>query len=430
MDPLSLRELNLRIKACLDENFTDSYWVIAEIGELHLNQRGHCYMELVEKSDDEILAKIRATIWSYTYRNLSGWFESITHESLRPGMNILANGVVNFHPVFGLSLNIRDIDPKYTLGERARRRQEIWARLKEDGIAEMNKEIQLPDVPQCIALIASPTSAGYQDFMEQLKYNMHHYAFSVTLFPAVMQGREAEKSLIMGMMEAHKHIDKFDLLVIIRGGGATVDLDCFDSYNLASHVAQYPIPVITGIGHERDETITDLVANTSLKTPTAVAEFMIAGCRQFEDKIDELLLKLTELARGTIDDNKFRLEDRMQKLRFSVKNCMERNTNQWKNAMQKINFTVIKKTTQMKNQLDINRKAILRVPLEYLEEQRILLMNIDKRIELLDPVKVLKRGYSITRKNGLPVKDAGSLSEGDVLETRFYKGKTKSKIIR
>ena len=287
MEHFSLFELNKLINEVLVKNLEPSYWIVAEIGEMRHNRNGHCYLELVEKEDDKIKAKSRATIWSYTYRNLSGWFEAITGESLKPGMKILCNATIQFHEVYGFSLNIKDIDAQYTLGERAKRKQDIIAKLQDDGIFDMNKELELPTVPQKIAVISSETAAGYGDFMDHLVNNEYAYSFDIQLFNSTMQGDQAEASIVDSMHQVFGRIDDFDLLVIIRGGGASLDLDCFDSYDIGSHIAQFPIPVITGIGHERDETIADLVAHTKIKTPTAVAEFIISGTRNFELQLDE-----------------------------------------------------------------------------------------------------------------------------------------------
>jgi exodeoxyribonuclease VII large subunit len=428
MDQLTLSELNNLIKNCIEENFSASYWIIAEISELRVNQKGHCYLELVEKDRDEILAKMRATIWSYAYRNLSGWFEAITGESLKPGIKILANVQVNFHVVFGMSLNIRDIDPKYTIGERARRRQEIFEKLQKDGIAEMNKELLLPLVPQRIAVIASPTSAGYQDFIQQLGSNPYRYQFHIILFQAIMQGKEAEDSIIHAMLEANESLDDFDLLVIIRGGGATLDLDCFDSYELASHVAQFPLPVITGIGHERDETITDLVANTKLKTPTAVAEFLITGCRQYDEKIDELFAYIAEYAKRAVNEENYTLEDISQKIRFLTLARFEKNLYGLRQAKEKFKYVVQYKVEQMISKIDKNQYSLINTIKNKLMHQKNRLDYLNSKLTLLDPEMILSRGFSITRLKDRIIKEAAQLKTDDIIETEFFKGKVKSKI--
>lgn len=429
MDQLSLRELNERIRNCIEEKFSISFWIVAEISELRVNQRGHCYLELVEKEGDEILAKSRATIWSYAYRNLSGWFESITGDSLRPGIKILANVLVSFHEVFGLSLNIRDIDPKYTIGERAKRRQEILEKLQKDGIAEMNKELPLPLVPQRIAVIASSTSAGYQDFIQQLGSNPFGYRFRIELFQAMMQGKEAERSIIQAMLAVNSNLDEFDLLVIIRGGGATLDLDCFDSYELASHVAQFPLPVVTGIGHERDETITDLVANTKLKTPTAVAEFIISGCRRYDENIEELFVYIADYVKQRLKEEDYLLEDIRQKVRFLVLARVDKYLYGLQQMIEKFNYSVQYKMEQMIGRIDKNENNLLHTIRHLINRQKNLLDHLASKLNLLDPGSILRRGFSITRLKGQVVSNASRLNKDETIETEFYKGKVKSKII-
>ncbi len=429
MEYLSLKELINEIKVCLEENFDQSYWVVAEISELKVNQKGHCYMDLVEKENDEILAKIRATIWSYTYRNLSGWFEAITHVTLKPGMKILCNAVVNYHEVYGLSLNIRDIDPKYTIGERALRRQEILNKLTKDGVINMNKEIPLPLVAQRIAIIASQTSAGYQDFIEQLKFNPFGYRFDLSLFPAVMQGREAELSIINALIEAHNGIDSYDLLVIIRGGGASLDLDCFDSYDLASHVAQFPIPVVTGIGHERDETITDIVANTKLKTPTAVAEFLIGGLRKFEERIDDLYLYIADFVLQSVKEHAYRLEELSHNLKYLSKHHIEKKENRLADMIRQFIYGSKIKINGINAKINEGKRIIRKNSLAIINQHYRNLGNHQSRIADLNPKNVLKRGFSITRQKGAAIKDPEKINKEEKIVTELYKGKIITKII-
>lgn len=429
MEHLSLSELNRRIRDCIEKNFAATYWMVAEISELRVNQRGHCYLELVEKEGDEILAKTRATIWSYAYRNISGWFESITGDSLRPGIKILANVTVNFHEVFGLSLNIKDIDPKYTIGERAKRRQEILDKLQKDGIADMNKELPLPLVPQRIAVIASATSAGYQDFIEQLGVNPFGYRFRVELFQAVMQGKEAERSIIQAMLAVNQSLDEFDLLVIIRGGGATLDLDCFDSYELASHVAQFPLPVVTGIGHERDETITDLVANTKLKTPTAVAEFIISGCRRYDEKMEELFNYIADYAKQRLKEEAYLLDDIRQKISFLALGRMDKNFYGLQQMKEKFNYATRNKIEQMMARINKCENNLLHTIRHLISHQKNHLDHLGSKLNLLDPESILRRGFSITRLNGHVIRDASRLNKEDTIDTEFSTGKVKSKII-
>ena len=309
MQYISLLELNNLIRQTLDSSLAPYYWVVAEISELRVVQKGHCYLELVEKESNYLQAKLRATIWAYDYRNISGWFESTTGETLKPGMKVLAKLRVEFHELYGISANIKEIDPQFTLGERARKKQEVIAKLVADGVFDMNKQLLLPYVPQRIAVISSATAAGYGDFMHHLQQNEKGYDFQVKLYSAVMQGSEAPGTIIAALHDIHSNLELYDVIVIIRGGGAQVDMDCFDDYELASHIAQFPLPVITGIGHERDESIADLVAHTKLKTPTAVSAFLISGVATFEQRIDRLAQRIENNVRHICQAQSYRLEE-------------------------------------------------------------------------------------------------------------------------
>jgi len=399
MEHLSLYELNKKISDVLAKNLEPSYWVVAEIGQLQTNRKGHCYLELVEKVEDQIKAKTRATIWSYTYRNLSAWFEGITGQSLKAGMKILFNATIQFHEVYGFSLNIRDIDAQYTLGERARKRQEIIEKLQDDGVFDMNKELSLPPVPQNIAVISSETAAGFGDFMNQIAGNEYGYDVRVDLFNAVMQGDEAVASIVNAMHEAFENISDYDLLVIIRGGGATLDLDCFDSYDLGSHVAQFPIPIVTGIGHERDETITDMVAHTKMKTPTAVAEFIISGFRNFEIELMEKFNVMSNKLEQAIDkDSQYidQMSFRFQRSAHQKLNTQEIKLNNWTKNLHYSHQNILRFQNQKLGEL---QQALKRSP-SLLIKNQALLEHLEKEINVLDPENVLQRGYSITTING------------------------------
>jgi len=260
-EQLSLSELNSLVKEALQLAFPEQLWVVAEIGELKVNRTGHCYIELVEKDNitNEISARARATIWSWQFRFIQPYFETTTGQALTAGLKVLISVSVEFHEVFGYSLNIKDIDPNYTLGDMARRRAEIIRKLEDEGIIDMNKEIPLPEIPSRIAIISSPTAAGYEDFMNQLANNEAGYKFYTRLFPSTMQGTDAPKSIIAALNSIFEIETMFDVVVIIRGGGSQMDLNCFDDYDLAVNISQFPLPVLTGIGHEKDESIADLV---------------------------------------------------------------------------------------------------------------------------------------------------------------------------
>ncbi len=396
MQHISLEELNHLIKKTLDKTLEPSYWVVAEIAELRTNYNGHCYLEFVEKNEQsgKVLAKIKGTIWSYSFRTISAWFKSITGEELRAGLTVLANVQVQFHEVYGLSLNVKDVDPNFTLGERARKKQEIIAKLEADGIFEMNKALALPRVPQRIAVISSATAAGYGDFMNQVTQNEYGYTVKTTLFPATMQGDTAPETLISALMQIHTKLAAFDAVVIIRGGGAQVDLDCFDHYELAAHIAQFPLAVFTGIGHERDETICDLVAHTSLKTPTAVAEFILRGMRQYHENITLLFESIGTKVNRRIEQANYELREKSHNLKNNFSKILNSRANKTDRLAQQITHGVANTLTSAKNRLQI----------------------LEKTFDLIDPKNVFRKGYSFTSKNGKSI-NGQQIKEGDILET-------------
>jgi len=462
---LKLSELNGMVKKAIGEAFTSPIWVIAEISELKTNRSGHCYLNLIEKEEngDAIVAQARATIWSYTFRMLQPFFESTTGQQLTEGIKVLVSVSVEFHELYGYSLNIRDIDPTYTLGDLARRRREIINRLHSEGVAEMNKELELPLVPQKIAIISSPTAAGYQDFIDQLTNNPAGYHFDLKLFPAVMQGNQAETSIISALEQIYLYENFFDAVVIIRGGGSQADLSCFDNYNLAYFITQFPLPVITGIGHEKDDSIVDLVAHTRLKTPTAVAEFLISGVAQFDLHLDELknsfvgiitglisesnkdieqiARMIAPLIREKISKSNNRLNQTIWKLDNSVKIFIQTRNHQLERKEETVrfefkNFTqlqlrVLEKTTRTLSgtlrQITIARHDQLTRKMQRSETLfrgalsdsfHYLDLSLQKA-QLTDPNKILARGYSITTYNGRALKDANMLKEGVLIETRM-----------
>ena len=421
MQHFSLYELNQKIKSVLSAELEPSYWVIAEIGEMRVGQNGHCYLDLVEKNEDYLYAKIRATIWSSTFRGLGAWFESITGESLRSGLKILAQVEVKFHHLYGLSLNIKDIDAQFTLGERALKRQQVINQLVEDGVFEMNQALTLSEVPQRLAVISSPAAAGLGDFMDQLSGNRFGYGFKIDLFKAKMQGNEAAKSIIQALhriYELYERHPRYDCVVIIRGGGAQVDLDCFDNYDLAAHVAQFPLPIITGIGHERDETVIDLVANTRKKTPTAVAEFLIGQLQTFEARLDELARSLIQITENTLAEQDYRLEKLKSALKLSVVSRLLNQTHQLDQLKISLKNTSITKLAHQQDQIGQLRSSLEQSSRRMMQEQALKLESTGKLIQLLDPETILERGFSITYADGIPLQNAKQLPIGTQITTK------------
>lgn len=448
----SLYQLNQQIKQQLTEAFGQPQWVIAEISEINTNRSGHCYLELIEKSadNDQIIAKARATIWSFTYRMLKPYFETTTGQVLTRGLKVLVKATVEFHEVFGLSLNISDIDPSYTMGDMARRRREIILRLEEEGIARMNKEIELALVPQKIAIISSPSAAGYEDFIKQLEHNSRGYKVYHHLFPAVMQGKDAEQSIIHALERVFEHDLFFDAVAIIRGGGSTADLLCFDGYELAANVAQFPIPVLTGIGHERDESVVDLVSHTRLKTPTAVAEFIINTIDGFYNNLMMLQDGIVTGTQRYIDQNRHLLDTLPHRLKSTTQTHLNKqgqylstafhrtqNGAQQILASHKHQLSQLSEQCKYKSAKYINKKnqhldflkSTLSLELKgYFRDQKQKIALLEKTSLLLNPFEILKKGYTITAINGQILKTSTVLKPGDLITTHFSDGDIKSRV--
>lgn len=408
MNSISLSELTGQIQAVIRQNFSNTIWVRAEISELRENG-GHCYLELIEKESDSdhIIAKVRANIWSGTYRMLKPYFESSTGESFRAGMTVLVSVVVEFNGLYGFSLNIRDIDPVFTIGELAARRMEIIRQLEAEGIADMNKELSFPVLPQRLAIISSETAAGYGDFCDQLNANTRNYAFYPKLFPAIMQGMQAELSIIQALEKIYDHIDLFDVVVIIRGGGATTDLSCFDSYNLALNCAQFPLPIIAGIGHQRDVSILDMVAHTSVKTPTAAAEFLISNLDEAEDMINEFAHQLSNFASKTTKNEERRLEMTRLRIKQAARTGFLKETNVLSTYLFKIKNYAQNRMVHESSRLNL----------------------IQTKIETHSPKFLTERGYTITTMNGKRLTSTQEIKTGDKITTHLPDGNFNSKIL-
>lgn len=470
----TLYQLNQLIKDSLTDAIPGNLWVVGEISEMTENRSGHCYLELIEKEGNKIIARARAVIWSYTYRMIKPYFETTTGRPFKEGIKILVMVAVEFHHIYGLSLVIKDIEPAYTIGDMALQRKEIIDRLKAENIFYMNKELELPLVPQRIAVISSKTAAGYQDFMDHLENNPGGFKFYPKLFEAYMQGAEAVDSIINALDIIFKFEKDFDAVAIIRGGGATADLDCFDNYDLAFHVTQFPLPVITGIGHEKDDTIIDLVAHTRLKTPTAVAEFFISGAERFYELLTELKNNLVNMATQAVElkqaglkDYSFALEKLTDEFIAGKKQCLMKTGNRLTQTVGRFSFRQEHKLINIKHDLNYaisgwsadNLSKILRSGRilnrlireihnkhynelnlltgkvkyfsgRYLTRQQERLNMNAKTLHLLDPDNILRRGYSISLSNSKLVKSIKQLNIDDELETLFPDGRSRSIIIK
>jgi exodeoxyribonuclease VII large subunit len=408
MTSITLSELTEQIQQTIKVSFNTPVWIRAEISELRENPGGHCYLELIEKDvdSDALLAKSKATCWASTYRMLKPYFESSTGQSLRAGLKVLVSVSVEYHSVYGFSLNVRDIEPAFTIGEMAARRLQIIKQLEADGVLDMNRQLPMPKIIQRLAIISSSTAAGYGDFCDQLKNDPSRFAFYTRLFPAIMQGDQAEGSIIAALEKIYEHIDLFDVVVIIRGGGATTDLACFDSYDLALNCAQFPLPVIAGIGHQRDFTILDMVAHTSVKTPTAVAEFLIEHLQEAENQVMDVFSDIQNVIKSRIE-NEFRKID-LTKLRI------KQTLRNW--VVQRVHIL-----DRQKSRLHSNvRMQILR--------QNNKLLLLEKNIEKHSPSFLLKYGYTITTLNGKRITSALQVKTGDNIRTFVHDGDFESHV--
>jgi exodeoxyribonuclease VII large subunit len=409
METLSLLELNGRVKSTLQFEMPDAYWVQAEISSISPSGQGHCYLELVQKdaTGRNFLAKAKANIWRGTWLKLKPYFEAQTGETLKVGMKVLLQVTVTFHEVYGYSLVVQDIDPAYTMGDMARRRKEILEQLARDGVIGLNKELEIPALPHRIAVISSATAAGWGDFRNQLDGNIYGFRFYVKLFPALMQGDDVERSVVSALNAVAARRDDFDLVVIIRGGGAVSELSCFDSYNLAFNIANFPLPVITGIGHERDDTVADVVAHTKVKTPTAAAEFIINRVFDTASELENLTRRMSDAITGRMNAENVRIERLSQKLPslFAVLKARQE---------QLLETVWIRSVNGVRN---------------LLTSQTHKLEILDKTLAAADPAVILKRGYSLTRAGGRVVKSASDLKKGDRLTTVFADGSVESEII-
>lgn len=444
---LSLSQLSSIIKDIVNISLSQPIWVRGEISELRENRNGNCYLELIEKDSlsDKILAKFRAIIWDRTYRMLKPYFEQTTQSELKAGINVLVMVKVEYSDVYGISLYIMDIDPTYTVGNMEMRRAMVIQQLTADGVFEMNKELDFPLVPQRIAVISSETAAGYEDFCNQLNQNEWGFKFSVKLFKAYMQGDMAESSIIEAMEKIP--LNKFDVLVITRGGGSRSELSCFDSYNLTNNVCQFPLPVIAAIGHERDTSVVDLVAHTSVKTPTAAAAFIIERVAQYWRNMQAMFEQVIENAQYKLEQE-FQFIEQSAKTVLGVGNILNLKKQQLMHLTEKVQWSAknsVKEQNQHLTSLHLHFKILSRNALQrqqkrldniakdfFYHSKSVLkfslqsVSHIEKVIDAYNPKHVLKKGYSITLKNGKIVKSIHNIKSGEEITTILKDGKLSS----
>ena len=423
MKTITLYELNSLVRQTIEIGLPKSYWVEAEISELRENG-GHCYLELIEKDKryNTPIAKASARCWRQTWGMVKPYFENTTGQQLRAGMKVLIEVYAQFHEAYGFSWIISDIDPNYTLGDMARKRQEIIKRLKEEGVFDLNKQLDLPRFSQRIAVISSKSAAGYGDFANQLYGNQYGYYFEAELFAATMQGEDVERSIIKALNAINDRCDDFDCVVIIRGGGATSDMSGFDALELAENVANFPLPIITGIGHDRDECILDMVSHTRVKTPTAAAALLIDNLHTAERRIDDARQRIANLTSRKMEVEKLRLSrlaERLPALFGSVKDKQEARLDILQERLFRLAEIRLSNCENIVGQLE-KKISLTAEHLLMVEKHRLELL--EGRAQNLDPQLLLRRGYSITLVGGKALRDPSQVKQGDKIETRLEKG--------
>ena len=403
----SLLELNRLVRATIEDTLCEQYWLEAEIGQIGENN-GHCYLEFIQKVEghNTPVARAKAKCWRNVWGSVRPYFEHTTGQTLTLGMKVLVLVHPDFHEAFGFSWIVDDIDPRFTLGDMARRRQEIIRQLKAEGVFDLNRELPLPLFTQRIAVISSSTAAGYGDFCRQLEENKRGFRFSVTLYESLMQGEGVERSIISALDKINAHIDDYDCVVIIRGGGATSDMSGFDSLLLAENVANFPLPVITGIGHDRDECILDMVSHTRVKTPTAAAAFLIDRLEQVARRIDDAADRITSYVQHRMEIEKMRLSRAAERI--------------------PILFSLVK--SKQENKMETLNQRIASAVQRLIDRRRHTLDILEQRTKSLDPTLLLQRGYTITLVNGHALRSPSAVKPGDVIITRLADGTVKSTV--
>lgn len=426
---LSLYELNGLVRRSIQACLPDEYWVQAELSDVRSNYSGHCYLELVQKDpkSNSLVAKARGMIWSNVFFRLKSYFEEETGQAFVSGIKVLVKVTVGFHELYGFSLTIIDIDPTYTLGDMARRRKEILNRLDAEGILTLNKELDFPELPQRIAVISSATAAGYGDFCNQLENNIYGFQFFTRLFPAVMQGDKVESSIIAALDAINAEIDNWDVVVIIRGGGATSDLSGFDTYDLAANCAQFPLPIITGIGHERDDTVLDMISHTRVKTPTAAAEFLIARFAEAAGRLEKCVSFLYERVPLLLRRQADLLDKWVARIPARVQMRLQDEHFVQERFVTRLDKALHTRLLNEQHRLDLESR-LQRVWSMYVVKEQHRLEMLAQQVKSASPDVLLKKGYSITLKNGKAVTDISVLEEGDELVTRVANGTFRSKV--
>ena len=407
---ITLKQLQQQIKSAVEGALPLPVWVVAEVAELKVNYSGHCYLELVEKSEPKRggsstpTAQARAVIWRSQWAMVAAYFRQQTGSELGVGMKILAKVLVSYHELYGLSLQISDIDPSYTLGEVERQKQMTIAQLKADGVWDMNREQQLPYLVQRIAVVSSAAAAGYRDFMNELRGG--GYAFRCDLYDAVVQGVAAEESICAALDEVALKQEQYDAVVLIRGGGSASDLSCFNSYRLCSYVAQFPLPVLTGIGHDKDTSVVDMVAHTPLKTPTAVAAWLVDRMERIEGWLEEMMVQLASFATAITKVQEQKLERLKSELKIQAASYCQ----------------------SAEARLGLLREQLISMIGRRLEREQNRLEVAQRSVEALSPKRIMELGFAVVRLGGKSLKSVADAQSGEKIEIELNDGVIKARV--
>lgn len=425
--PLSLFELNNLVREVITTDLSMEYWVEAELSEVR-EVRGHCYMELVQKDmfSNTPVAKASAKCWKSKWMYVCPKFEQITGQYLHTGMKVMLKVYADFHEAYGFSWIVTDINPEYTLGDMAKKRMQIIEQLKQEGVFDLQKELEIPMFAQRVAVISSLNAAGFGDFTRQLTDNSYGFKFQVELFPAIMQGEGIERSVIAALDAINERLDEFDVVVVIRGGGATSDMSGFDTLALAENVANFPLPIITGIGHDRDESVLDMISHTKVKTPTAAAALLVEHLEVVWQMLMEAENELVTVAQHRIENEKQRLSHIAEKIPVLFSLVKTHYENVLDKLLMTISSMINEKVSSEKHNVLLMEEKIKPLVDVRLQREKHHLMMLEQRVKALDPEILLKRGYSITLCKGKVVVDASMLKSGDEVETKVRKGTFKS----
>lgn len=402
---MTLYELNQIVRSNIELTLPELYWVEAELSECR-ESGGHCYMDLIQKENESIVARAQARCWRYNWSLLRPKFERATGQQLHAGMKVMLRVKAQFHEAYGFSWIVQDINPNYTIGDQVRQRQEIIRTLKAEGVFDLNRSLTIPMFAQRIAVISSASAAGYGDFCNQLLDNPYGFTFTTQLFPAIMQGEQVEETIIAALDKINDSIGDFDVVVIIRGGGGTADLTGFDTLNLAENVANFPLPIITGIGHDRDESVLDMISCVRVKTPTAAADFLVANLAQTADRIETAGKRITDIVRMRMEAEKLRMERLSNRIPAVVNQKCSQEQLRLSRITQQIPMLIKVLLTKEKHNIDL----------------------LEQRCKALDPINTLRRGYAIVLHNGKAVKSPKDVTPGESVSLMLAEGVIEAKI--